>query len=140
MGSKPQGTAPEKKPSDVRQVLRGGCGYPMERRMPSPWLYVLAAGLLEAGWALGLKLSVGFTRFWPSVATVIGIASSMALLARAAWDLPIGTAYAVWVGIGSAGAVILGAVFLGEPLGATRLAFLTLLIVAIVGLKMTAPN
>ena len=108
--------------------------------MRSPWIYIVVAGLLEAAWAIGLKYTDGFTRLWPSLATIAGIASSMTLLSWAARDLPIGTAYAVWVGIGAAGSVVLGAIFLGEPLGLLRLAFLTLLLLAILGLKLTAPG
>lgn len=102
------------------------------------WLWLIIAGLLETGWAIGLKSTDGFTRFWPSVLTIAGIALSMFLLAVAARTLPIGTAYPVWVGIGAAGAVILGIVVLGEPASAARLFFLALLLVAIVGLKLTS--
>ena len=82
------------------------------------WLLLIVAGLLETGWAIGLKYSEGFTRLWPSVFTAIGIVASMLLLGVAARTLPIGTAYAVWVGIGAAGAVVLGIVLLGEPASA----------------------
>lgn len=101
------------------------------------WLWLIVAGLLETGWAIGLKYTDGFTRFWPSVLTIAGIALSMFLLAVAARTLPIGTAYPVWVGIGAAGAVILGIFVLGEPVSAARLFFLALLLVAIIGLKQT---
>jgi quaternary ammonium compound-resistance protein SugE len=101
------------------------------------WLWLLIAGLLETGWAIGLKYTDGFTKFWPSALTIAGIVVSMFLLSVAARTLPIGTAYPVWVGIGAAGAVILGIFVLGEPASAARLFFLTLLLVAIVGLKMT---
>lgn len=101
------------------------------------WLWLIIAGLLETGWAIGLKHTDGFTKFWPSVLTIAGIALSMFLLAVAARTLPIGTAYPVWVGIGAAGAVILGIVLLGEPASLPRLFFLALLLVAIVGLKLT---
>jgi quaternary ammonium compound-resistance protein SugE len=94
--------------------------------------------LLETGWAVGLKYTEGFTRPWPSVLTICGIAASMVLLSIAARSLPIGTAYAVWVGIGAAGAVVLGIVLLGESANPARLFFLALLLVAIVGLKVTA--
>jgi quaternary ammonium compound-resistance protein SugE len=102
------------------------------------WILLIVAGILEAGWAIGLKYTDGFTKLVPSVLTIIGIVVSLVLLSIAARTLPIGTAYAVWVGIGAAGAVILGIVLLGEPLTAARLAFLALLLVAIVGLKTTA--
>ena len=102
------------------------------------WFFLILAGILEAGWAIGLKHTQGFTRFVPSVLTIAGILASMYLLALAARTLPIGTAYTVWVGIGTVGTVILGIMLLGEPLSAGRLFFLILLIVAIIGLKLTA--
>lgn len=103
-----------------------------------PWILLILAGVLEACWAIGLKYTVGFTKLVPSVLTIVGIVTSMYLLALAARTLPIGTAYAVWVGIGSFGAVILGMIFLGEPVNAARVIFLILLMIAIVGLKLTA--
>src|SRR5690606_5601754 len=102
------------------------------------WLILFVAGLLEAGWAVGLKYTEGFTRLWPSVFTASTIAISMVLLAIAARTLPIGTAYAVWVGIGAVGAALYGIFFLGEPATALRLFFLALMVVAIVGLKATS--
>ncbi|MGC4034122.1 MAG: multidrug efflux SMR transporter [Tepidisphaeraceae bacterium] len=102
------------------------------------WVFVVVAGLLEVAWAIGLKYTHGFTRLWPSVFTGFGIAASLYLLAIAARTLPISTAYAVWVGIGTAGAVIVGITALGDPATPGRLFFLTLLIVAIVGLKVTS--
>jgi quaternary ammonium compound-resistance protein SugE len=102
------------------------------------WILLLIAGLLETGWAIGLKYTDGFTKLVPSVLTIIGIVVSMVLLSIAARTLPIGTAYAVWVGIGAAGAVVLGIVLLGEPVNAARLFFLAMLIASIVGLKFTA--
>lgn len=101
------------------------------------WLWLIIAGLLETGWAIGLKYTDGFTKLWPSVLTIAGIALSMFLLSVAARTLPIGTAYPIWVGIGAAGAVVLGIVLLGEPATFARLFFLALLLVAIVGLKVT---
>ena len=101
------------------------------------WILLIVAGILEAGWAIGLKYTDGFTKLWPSVLTIAAIVISMILLASAARTLPIGTAYAVWVGIGAAGAAILGILLLGEPVTAARLFFLALLLVAIVGLKVT---
>jgi quaternary ammonium compound-resistance protein SugE len=103
------------------------------------WLILFIAGLIEAGWAVGLKFSDGFTRFWPSVLTIAGIVISMFMLSVAARDLPIGTAYAVWVGIGATGAVVLGMLFLDEPLSPARVFFLALIIAGIIGLKMTGP-
>lgn len=104
------------------------------------WLILVIAGLIETGWAIGLKYTDGFTRFWPSVLTIAGIVVSMFMLSIAARTLPIGTAYAVWVGIGAAGAVILGIVLLGESANPARLFFLVLLLVAITGLKLTSTH
>jgi quaternary ammonium compound-resistance protein SugE len=101
------------------------------------WIYLIVAGLLETGWAIGLKYTYGFTRLVPSVLTIAAIAASMILLAIAAKTIPIGTAYAIWVGIGAVGAVVLGIVLFDEPRDLTRLAFVGLLIVSLVGLKLT---
>ncbi len=103
------------------------------------WVVLIAAGLLEVGWAVGLKYTDGFTRPLPSVLTGAAIVGSMVLLSIAARTLPIGTAYAVWVGIGAAGATVLGMILFGEPRTAGRLFFLALLVVAITGLKLTTP-
>ena len=105
--------------------------------MSSAWTKLIIAGFLEAGWAIGLKYTQGFTRPLPSLLTASAIVASMWLLASAAEKLPIGTAYAVWVGIGSAGAVLLGTLLLGESMSAGKAFFLVLLLVAIVGLKLT---
>ncbi len=102
------------------------------------WILLVVAGLLETGWAIGLKYTQGFTKPIPSVLTIAGIAGSMYLLAVAARTIPIGTAYAVWVGIGTFGAIVLGMVLLDEPVNAGRIFFLALLMVSIVGLKITA--
>ena len=104
------------------------------------WLLLVIAGLLEAGWAVGIKFTDGFTRPLPSVLTITGIVVSLLMLAQAARTLPIGTAYAVWVGIGAAGAAILGVLILKEPISLGRLFFLGLLVVAIIGLKVTTPE
>jgi quaternary ammonium compound-resistance protein SugE len=104
-----------------------------------PWLLLVIAGLLEVAWATGLPATAGFTRLWPSVATIAAIVASMWLLAVAARTLPIGTAYAVWVGIGAAGTALLGVLIYKEPINITRALFLALLVVAIVGLKLSAP-
>jgi len=101
------------------------------------WIYLIVAGLLETGWAIGLKYTYGFTRLVPSVLTIAAIAASMILLAIAAKTIPIGTAYAIWVGIGAVGAVVLGIVLFDEPRDLARLAFVGLLIVSLVGLKLT---
>ncbi len=102
------------------------------------WIYLVIAGLLETGWAIGLKYTDGFTRLVPSLLTATAIAASMFLLAIAARTIPIGTAYAIWVGIGAVGAVILGIVLFDEPRDASRLFFVALLVVALIGLKLTA--
>lgn len=106
--------------------------------MGHSWSLLLLAGLFEIAWALGLKLSAGFTKVLPSAFTVISLAVSMILLALAVKELPLGTAYAVWVGIGAAGTAILGILVFGEPTSFTRVFFLSLLIVSIIGLKLTA--
>ena len=105
--------------------------------MSTAWIKLIVAGLLEAGWAIGLKYTEGFSRPLPSVLTVGGIVASMWLLASAARELPIGTAYAVWVGIGTAGAVLLGTALLGESMSVGKAFFLVLLLVSIIGLKLT---
>ncbi len=102
------------------------------------WVLLVVAGLLEVGWSIGMKYSEGFTRPVPSVLTGAGIVASMLLLSYAARSLPIGTAYGVWVGIGAAGAAVLGMVVLGEPATAARIFFVCLLLVAVVGLKATS--
>lgn len=101
------------------------------------WVVLFIAGLLEIGWAVGLKYTDGFTRPLPSLLTGAAIVASMVLLSIAARTLPIGTAYAVWVGIGAAGAAVLGIILFGEPSNPGRLFFLALLLVAIAGLKLT---
>lgn len=102
------------------------------------WWLLLAAGLLEIGWAIGLKYTDGFTKPLPSVLTAAAIVGSMVLLSLAARTIPIGTAYAVWTGIGVAGAATLGIILLGEAATPGRLFFLAMLLVAVVGLKMTS--
>ena len=102
------------------------------------WLILIAAGILETGWAIGLKYTDGFRKPIPSVLTILAIVASMYLLAVAARTLPIGTAYAVWTGIGAFGAAVLGIWLLKEPASAARIFFLVLLLVAIAGLKLTA--
>ncbi|WP_010588081.1 DMT family transporter [Schlesneria paludicola] len=102
------------------------------------WLILVIAGLIETGWAIGLKYTDGFTRFWPSVFTIIGIVTSLVMLSMSVRTLPIGTAYAVWVGIGAAGTVVCGILLFGESASLVRLGFLSLLLISIIGLKMTA--
>ncbi|MFY1678547.1 MULTISPECIES: DMT family transporter [unclassified Streptomyces] len=101
------------------------------------WVLLLLAGLLEVGWAVGMKYTEGFTRLVPSLLTGAGIVSSLLLLSYAVRTLPVGTAYGVWVGIGAAGAAVVGMVALGEPATAARIFFVCLLLVAVVGLKLT---
>ena len=103
------------------------------------WTLLVAAGILEIGWAIGLKYTEGFTRLWPSVWTIAAMAASMYLLALAARTLPIGTAYAVWVGIGAAGAMILGMALLGEPKTIARIACVGLIVAGVIGLKLLEP-
>ena len=100
------------------------------------WVILVIAGILEIGWAIGLKYTEGFTRFWPSVLTIAAMAISMGLLGIAVRTLPIGTAYAVWTGIGTVGTVLLGIFVLGEPTTFIRLFCLSLIILGIVGLKL----
>jgi quaternary ammonium compound-resistance protein SugE len=103
-----------------------------------PWIYLALAGLFEIGWAVGLKYSDGFTRLWPSVATAAAMIVSVLLLALAVRSLPIGTAYAIWTGIGAVGAVILGIALFGDSAAPLRLLCVALIVAGIVGLKLTA--
>lgn len=102
------------------------------------WFLLIVAGLLEVGWASALPATEGFTRPAPTAAFVVAIAGSMYLLAKATESIPLGTAYAVWVGIGAAGAAFVGIVAYDEPATPARLAFLALLVVAVAGLKFSA--
>src|SRR5512143_1524048 len=104
------------------------------------WVLLIIAGLLEVCWATGLKYTEGFTRPVPTVLTVLAIIGSMVLLSIAARSLPIGTAYAVWVGIGALGAAVLGIVLFHEAVTAPRLFFLALLLTSIIGLKLTSSH
>ena len=100
------------------------------------WIILIVAGLLEVVWAIGLKYSEGFTRFWPSVLTIIAMVISMGLLGIAMKSLPAGTAYSIWVGIGAVGTVVLGIALLGEPANAARLISVGFIIAGIIGLKL----
>ncbi len=102
------------------------------------WIYLLLAGLFEVVWAIGLKYTEGFTRLWPTVGTVTAMVISIVLLAMAVKTLPIGTAYAIWTGIGAVGAVALGIVLFGDPATLPRLLCVALIVVGIIGLKLTA--
>jgi quaternary ammonium compound-resistance protein SugE len=99
------------------------------------WIILTVAGILEIGWAVGLKYSEGFTRPWPSAVTIATMVASMYLLAVAVRTLPIGTAYAVWVGIGAAGTAVLGMVLFNEPRDVARVLCLALIVAGVVGLK-----
>jgi quaternary ammonium compound-resistance protein SugE len=109
---------------------------PKARTVTVAWLLLITAGLLEIVWAIALKNADGFTRLWPSVIGVTTAWISFALLTFALRSLPVGTAYAVWVGIGAVGVVAVGILFLGEHLSALRLIFLAMITVGIVGLRL----
>jgi quaternary ammonium compound-resistance protein SugE len=102
------------------------------------WFVLVLAGLLEIGWAIGLKYTEGFTRLWPSVFTVASMLVSLGLLGIAMKGLPVGTAYAVWVGIGAAGTVIFGIFLFGESTSLLRLASVALILLGVIGLKLSA--
>ncbi|HEX5091160.1 MAG TPA: quaternary ammonium compound efflux SMR transporter SugE [Burkholderiales bacterium] len=103
------------------------------------WGLLFLAGLFEIAWAIGLKYTDGFTRLWPTVWTVAAMVASVVLLALAVRALPIGTAYAVWTGIGAVGTALLGIYLFGEPATALRLACVALIVAGIVGLKFVTP-
>lgn len=103
------------------------------------WFLVLLAGLFEIAWTLGMKYSQGFTRLYPTLFTIFSLALSMFLLAKAAQFLPLGTAYGVWVGIGAFGAALFGILLFNEAATLPRIFFLGLLLISIVGLKVTSP-
>lgn len=102
------------------------------------WIYLLLAGLAEVGWALGLKYAEGFTRPLPTALTLLGLVVSMALLGLALRDLPMGTAYAVWTGIGTVGTVAFGIWLFGDPVTPMRLVCIGLIVAGIVGLKLVS--
>ena len=103
------------------------------------WVLLLVAGLFEVGWAIGLKYTEGFTRVWPSVFTLAAMTASVVLLGMAMKSLPVGTSYAIWVGVGAVGTAILGIVLFGESANAGRLVSLGLIVAGIVGLKLATP-
>ena len=103
------------------------------------WVLLVLAGLFEIAWAIGLKYTEGFTRLWPTVGTIAAMVVSLSLLGVAMKTLPVGTAYAVWVGVGAVGTAILGIVLLGEPANTGRIVSLVLIVGGIVGLKMATP-
>lgn len=104
------------------------------------WFIIVVAGLFEIGWAVGLKYTDGFTRIWPTVGTVLSMIVSLALLGIAMKSLPVGTAYAIWVGVGAVGTAILGIVLLGEPANLFRLLSLGMIVAGLVGLKLATPS
>ena len=104
-----------------------------------PWFLLFLAGIFEIGWAIGLKYSEGFTRLWPSVGTVLAMAVSLGLLAAAMRSLPLGTAYAVWVGVGAVGTVIFGVLLFDELVNAMRAISVALIVLGLAGLKLAAP-
>ena len=104
------------------------------------WVVLFFAGLCEIGWAVGLKYTEGFSRLWPSVATGVAMLASVVLLGWSLKTLPLGTAYAVWTGIGAVGTAILGMLLFGEPREAARLACIALIVAGIVGLKLVTPD
>lgn len=103
-----------------------------------PWILLFVAGLFEIGWAIGLKYTHGFTRLWPSVGTALSMLVSVVVLGLAMRDLPVGTAYAVWTGIGAVGTVILGIALFNDPANAARLVCVGLIVAGILGLKLTS--
>lgn len=105
-----------------------------------PWILLIAAALFEIVWAMGLKYTEGFTRLWPTVGTVGAMIVSVILLAMASKSLPIGTAYAVWTGIGAAGAVIFGIVLFKDPVTLVRLACVGMILMGVVGLKLAGTD
>ncbi|EIC65998.1 sugE protein [Mycobacteroides abscessus 5S-0422] len=102
------------------------------------WLVLVSAGLLEVGWAIGLKYTEGFTRLWPTVGTVGSMVISIALLGIAMKSLPVGTAYAIWVGVGAVGTAVLGIVLFGDSANVWRLLSLGLIVAGIIGLKLAS--
>ena len=104
------------------------------------WVILVAAGMFEVGWAIGLKYTEGFTRLWPTLGTIFAIIISLWLLGIAMKSLPVGTAYSIWVGVGAVGTVILGIVLFDEPANAARLASVALIIAGVIGLKLATPD
>ena len=104
------------------------------------WFLLFVAGLFEIGWAIGLKYTEGFTRLWPSIATAASMVVSVVLLGIAMKTLPVGTAYAVWVGIGAVGTAILGMVLLGDAANTGRIISLGLIVAGVIGLKLATPT
>jgi len=116
---------------DVHALVAKGGAY-------MSWFVLFIAGLLETAWAVGLKYTEGFTKLWPSIGTVIAMAGSFILLSYSLKSLPLGTAYAVWTGIGAVGTVILGMFLFQEPKDLSRILFIGFIIVGIIGLQITS--
>jgi quaternary ammonium compound-resistance protein SugE len=110
----------------------------IEKEEAMNWAILVVAGFFEVGWAIGLKYTVGFTRLWPSVWTVLAMIVSLGLLGVAMKTLPVGTAYSVWVGVGAVGTVVLGIVLLGESASLPRIISVALIVAGIVGLKLSS--
>src|SRR5262245_57775936 len=104
------------------------------------WIYLVMAGLLEVGWAVGLKYTEGFSKSWPSVATILAMIASFGLLSAALKTIPVGTGYAVWTGIGAAGTALIGMLFLGESREVLRIVCLVLIVTGVVGLRFASPT
>lgn len=104
------------------------------------WFYLVIAGIFEVGWAIGLKYSQGFTKTMPSILTLIGMIASFYFLSLSIKNLPIGTAYAIWTGIGTVGTVILGIILFKEPFDTIRMICIVLIVSGIIGLKLTSPH
>jgi len=122
-------------------ILLGRCRFQLTGREKSmAWIWLLAAGLCEIAWAIGLKYADGFTRWRPTVWTVVLMILSFFLLAKAMRTLPVGTAYAVWTGIGAAGTVVLGMILFDEPRDLARIVCLLLILTGIMGLKILSPE
>ncbi|MGN1078874.1 MAG: DMT family transporter [Alphaproteobacteria bacterium] len=104
------------------------------------WIYLLGAGIFEVVWVVAMKYAEGFTKIFPSVIMVVGMTFSVGLLGLAVRTIPLGTGYAIWTGIGAVGAVVYGMIFFGEPVTALRLAFVAMIIVGLVGLKLVSAS
>ncbi|HYE68171.1 MAG TPA: quaternary ammonium compound efflux SMR transporter SugE [Anaerovoracaceae bacterium] len=104
------------------------------------WIFLLTAGFFEVLWALGLKYTLGFTKLIPSVYTILGMIASFYFLSLALKSLPLGNAYAIWTGIGTVGTVVLGVLLFKEPMNMIRMIFICLIIIGIIGLKLTSSN
>ena len=104
-----------------------------------PWIYLLLAGIFEIGFAIGLKYTEGFTRLWPSMGTIVAAGISLWLLTQALRTIPVGTAYAVWTGIGAVGVAALGVVLFSESASPARLGCIALIVAGVVGLKLFSP-